>query len=120
MATRPGGDYRRTLLAPAGSETGSSRVGSSGWCHSIQLATEGDRSSPGEIEQCLVPFAQQRPELERRAPESLRRSFAFLGENCLDDGTEARGQILELADVIGREGLVTRPASPNPNLRRWG
>jgi hypothetical protein len=49
-----------------------------------------------------------------------RCSFAFLDENRLDDGSKAFGQIIELADVIGVEGLVASAAMPSSNLRGVG
>jgi hypothetical protein len=46
--------------------------------------------------------------------------LAFLGKNRLDNDAQTFGQILELADVIGSEGLVAHSTPPNRNLRRRG
>jgi hypothetical protein len=51
---------------------------------------------------------------------TLRCSLAFLDENCLDDDSKAFGQIIELADVIGVEGLLASAAMSSSNLRGVG
>lgn len=42
--------------------------------------------------------------------------LAFPGKHRIDNSPQALGQILELADVIGIERLVARPAPPNVDL----
>ena len=47
--------------------------------------------------------------LRGRVIPLLTLLLAFLGKNRLDNDAQMFGQILELADVIGREGLVQVP-----------
>jgi hypothetical protein len=60
---------------------------------------------------------------EAAGDECYGARSGLLDKDCLDDSSQAFRQVLELADLIGGEGLLARSTSPNPKLRdgrgRW-